>query len=294
MEALEPAGDLLAKGFLPDRIGRVDGGDDAVDLLGLVGGVVALVGAGTLTGRLRLITHHGQLGADLDGLVLVDLDLEQGAGDGGGDLGVDLVGGHFEQGLVDRIMNVGSIKILSNVRRAIQEKGKLLLVDFTGDAGPGDGGDVLHQAVAPCSVIRIIERAAHQPGRKHLDVESGTPGQHAEALAEHLARSDVHVWTARVGRRVAGFFELVEDADGGVEIAYFGLLPAFIGQGLGGALLARAVEEAWRLGSRRVWLHTCSLDAPQALPNYIARGFRVERTEEYDARVRRTAVGGQG
>ena len=45
---------------------------------------------------------HGQLGADLDGLVLVDLDLQQRAGDGGGDLGVDLVGGDLEQRLVDR------------------------------------------------------------------------------------------------------------------------------------------------------------------------------------------------
>lgn len=114
-----------------------------------------------------------------------------------------------------------------------------------------------------------------------------------DVLAGHLANPAVHVWTGTVGRRVAGFFELVEDADGGVEIAYFGLLPAFIGQGLGGALLAHAVQEAWRLGARRVWLHTCSLDAPQALPNYLARGFRVEREEEYEARVRR-AVGGRG
>lgn len=107
-----------------------------------------------------------------------------------------------------------------------------------------------------------------------------------DALAAHLARREVHVWTARVGRRTAGFFELVEDPDGGVEIAYFGLVSGFIGQGLGGVLLGHAVEEAWRLGARRVWLHTCSLDAPQALPNYLARGFRVEREEEYDARVR--------
>ena len=43
-----------------------------------------------------------ELGADLDGLVLVGLDLEQRAGDRGGDLGVDLVGGDLEQRLVDR------------------------------------------------------------------------------------------------------------------------------------------------------------------------------------------------
>ena len=104
-------------------------------------------------------------------------------------------------------------------------------------------------------------------------------------LAAHLARDAVHVWIARIGRRIAGFFELAEDADGGVELAYFGLTPPFIGQGLGGVLLTHAVEEAWRLGARRVWLHTCTLDAPQAIPNYLARGFRVEREEAYEATV---------
>lgn len=101
-------------------------------------------------------------------------------------------------------------------------------------------------------------------------------------LADYLIRDDVHVWVARLGRRVAGYFELREDDEGGVELVYFGLTQPFIGQGLGGALLTRAVEEAWRLGARRVWLHTCTLDAPNALPNYLARGFRPEREETYE------------
>jgi len=102
-----------------------------------------------------------------------------------------------------------------------------------------------------------------------------------EQLAAHLARPEVGVWVARVEGRTAGFFELEHHADGSVEIAYFGLTPAYLGQGLGGALLTRAVREAWALGATRVWLHTCTLDAPQALPNYLARGFRVEREERY-------------
>ena len=44
---------------------------------------------------------------------------------------------------------------------------------------------------------------------------------------------------------LAGYYELRRDKDGGVEIAYFGLLPEFIGRGLGGALLTSAIEEAW-------------------------------------------------
>jgi ribosomal protein S18 acetylase RimI-like enzyme len=76
----------------------------------------------------------------------------------------------------------------------------------------------------------------------------------------------------------AGYYELRRD-DSGVEIAYFGLLPAFIGRGFGGALLTNAIEEAWRMSPARVWVHTCTLDHPAALANYQARGMRVYKVE---------------
>ena len=68
-----------------------------------------------------------------------------------------------------------------------------------------------------------------------------------------------------------------------MEIAYFGLVPAAIGRGLGRALLTAAVDAAWSLKPvpSRVWLHTCTLDHPAALRNYLARGFQVSRTEQY-------------
>lgn len=104
-------------------------------------------------------------------------------------------------------------------------------------------------------------------------------------LAAHLARPTVAVWLLHVGDDRAGFFELGRDDEGGVEIVYFGLTPRFIGRGLGKVLLARAVEEAWRDGAARVWLHTCSLDSPAALPNYQARGFVEVRREWYRAEL---------
>ena len=83
---------------------------------------------------------------------------------------------------------------------------------------------------------------------------------------------------------LAGYYELRGDAEGGVEIAYFGLLPEFIGRGLGGALLTRAIEEAWSrrkgMAPTRVWVHTCNRDHPQALANYQARGMVVYKIEE--------------
>jgi GNAT superfamily N-acetyltransferase len=67
-----------------------------------------------------------------------------------------------------------------------------------------------------------------------------------------------------------------------VEIAYFGLLPDFIGRGWGKYLLTRAAGAAWSLNPTRIWLHTCTLDHPAALPNYIKRGFCPVREETYE------------
>ena len=106
-----------------------------------------------------------------------------------------------------------------------------------------------------------------------------------DELRARLDAPGVGVWELRVAGESAGYFELQRDRAGAVEIAYFGLAPRFIGRGLGGALLTRAVEEAWALGATRVWLHTCTLDAPQALPNYRARGFRPFKTERYVAEL---------
>jgi GNAT superfamily N-acetyltransferase len=86
----------------------------------------------------------------------------------------------------------------------------------------------------------------------------------------------VETWVATVGGERAGYFELrVGD---GAEVRSFGLLRAFHGLGLGGWLLTVALRRAQALGDP-VWLHTCTLDDPAALPNYMARGMVPYRTE---------------
>src|SRR5215469_13323344 len=81
---------------------------------------------------------------------------------------------------------------------------------------------------------------------------------------------------------LAGYYELRRDTADGVEIEYFGLLPQFIGRGLGGALLTSAIEGAWHMepNPSRVWVHTCNRDHPQALANYRARGMVIYKVEE--------------
>jgi len=117
-----------------------------------------------------------------------------------------------------------------------------------------------------------------------------------DEIARHLADPAISLWVMTVTNAPAGYFELRKecgsgapaqdrrgamnvDEGGSVEIAYFGLLPAFVGRGLGGHLLSVAVERAFESGARRVWLHTCTKDNPAALPNYLKRGFLPFRTE---------------
>jgi GNAT superfamily N-acetyltransferase len=100
-------------------------------------------------------------------------------------------------------------------------------------------------------------------------------------IRAHLADPGVSLWLLTTRGAPAGYFELKAYPDASVEIAYFGLLPEFIGRGLGKHLLTESVERAWALGAGRVWLHTCSLDDRAALPNYRARGFRPFREETY-------------
>ncbi|MDB4878996.1 MAG: acetyltransferase [Gemmatimonadetes bacterium] len=99
-------------------------------------------------------------------------------------------------------------------------------------------------------------------------------------LQAHLDSPGVHVWVLAVSGETAGYFEL-QSRDDETEILYFGLAPGFIGRGLGGWLLTRAVEEALAPAPRPVVLNTCTLDGPHAMPNYLARGFRIVRSEEY-------------
>ncbi|MGH7139118.1 MAG: GNAT family N-acetyltransferase [Pirellulales bacterium] len=77
----------------------------------------------------------------------------------------------------------------------------------------------------------------------------------------------------------AGFAELVRRTPDEIELIQFGLMPEFIGQGLGKWLLQWAIDKAWSYGPRRLWLHTCTLDHPAALPNYLKAGFALYKQE---------------
>jgi GNAT superfamily N-acetyltransferase len=148
----------------------------------------------------------------------------------------------------------------------------------------------LVEAKAPSEAVRIERLAACPPSFfRYLYSEVGRAYHWVDRLAwtdeqvrARLADPRVSLHLLTVGGSPAGYFELHQCTDGSVEVAYFGLLPEFLGRGLGKYLLTQAVGDAWRLGATRVWLHTCTLDDPAALPNYRARGFRPFKTEVFE------------
>ena len=77
----------------------------------------------------------------------------------------------------------------------------------------------------------------------------------------------------------AGFAELDRRIEGEIELVQFGLVPEFIGQGLGRYFLNWTIDKAWSYQPRRFWLHTCTLDHKAALPNYLKARFVVYNEE---------------
>lgn len=104
-------------------------------------------------------------------------------------------------------------------------------------------------------------------------------GWNYQRWLDYLTQQQVRTWLLWVKGTPAGYIELLKHDDDSVEIKFFGLLPQFIGQGLGLPLARSAIMLASRWQARGIWLHTCSADHPSALKNYQQAGFVLTRTE---------------
>jgi GNAT superfamily N-acetyltransferase len=129
-----------------------------------------------------------------------------------------------------------------------------------------------------CPDVECYRADYSRVGKEYQWIERMTLSD--DALRQLLQDDRVDVYRFYVSGQPAGFGELDRRTRGEVQLAYFGLFPAFIGQGWGKCFLGRMISEAWSYGPQRVWLHTCNLDHVAALPNYLRAGFRV-----YDERI---------
>ena len=117
-----------------------------------------------------------------------------------------------------------------------------------------------------------------QVGKKHrwIDRLSWSDGK----WINYISNKNLETYIISESEELAGFFELLYNPElKETEISYFGLLEEYIGKGIGGYALSVAIKKSFEKNIKRVWLHTCTLDHPNALKNYIARGMKVFRKE---------------
>ncbi|MFQ5773584.1 MAG: GNAT family acetyltransferase [Kiloniellaceae bacterium] len=101
-----------------------------------------------------------------------------------------------------------------------------------------------------------------------------------EALGAIVGDERVEIYVLYVDGVPAGYAELDRREPPDIELAYFGLMPEFIGKGLGAYLLGSAIDIAWSHDPKRLWVHTNTLDHPKALPLYQRFGFKPYRQEQ--------------
>jgi len=94
-----------------------------------------------------------------------------------------------------------------------------------------------------------------------------------KSLAGILADPAVVSSVLRLGGLEAGLLELDFREPDQCELSFFGLVPGAIGTGLGRALMDEAIAMAWARPIARFWVHTCTFDAPEAVPFYLRSGF---------------------
>lgn len=140
---------------------------------------------------------------------------------------------------------------------------------------PRDGLCVLHVRSPSVAYYRFLYDSVggdyHWLSRRKLSDEE---------LAAILGDSQNEVHVLHVDGAPAGFAELdCRNADQ-IELVQFGLMPEFIGQGLGKWFLQWTIDKAWDHRPERFWLHTCTLDHPAALPLYKKAGFVEYQREE--------------
>ena len=94
---------------------------------------------------------------------------------------------------------------------------------------------------------------------------------------DYVSNKNLKTFILQKNDEYVGYFELIFHKNE-CEIAYFGILEEYIGRGYGGFLLSEALKIGFK-NANRIWVHTCTLDHPNAIENYKSRGMKVFKTE---------------
>ena len=97
---------------------------------------------------------------------------------------------------------------------------------------------------------------------------------------EYISNKTVKTYILKKNIDYLGYYELIFHTEKKeTEIAYLGLLEEYQNNKLGSCLLSSAIKNSFLKNSKRVWVHTCSLDHKNALRNYLLRGMKIFKKE---------------
>jgi len=98
---------------------------------------------------------------------------------------------------------------------------------------------------------------------------------------DYINSNFFRLYILKHNNKLAGYYELLyEPKTNSMEIPYFGIFKEFYGKKIGGYLLTEALSTSFKQKITKVWVHTCTLDHPNALKNYLARGMKIFKTEK--------------
>ena len=103
---------------------------------------------------------------------------------------------------------------------------------------------------------------------------------------EYVENPCVKTYILKDNSNLVGYYETIRDKNNDhSEIAYFGILEEYFGRKCGGYLLSEAINNLFKDGMSRVWLHTCSLDHENAIKNYLTRGMKIFKSEKINIEI---------
>ena len=104
--------------------------------------------------------------------------------------------------------------------------------------------------------------------------------------SNYVSNKNLETYVIKNGEDLVGYFELIyHQKKNETELAYLGLFEDYFGKGVGGYALTTAILKSFEKKIKRMWVHTCTLDHPNAIKNYLARGMKIFKEENLNIRA---------
>ena len=104
--------------------------------------------------------------------------------------------------------------------------------------------------------------------------------------SNYVSNKNLETYVIKNGDDLVGYFELIHHPEiNETELAYLGLFEDYFGKGVGGYALTTAIVKSFEKKIKRMWVHTCTLDHPNAIKNYLARGMKIFKEEKLNIRA---------